>query len=82
MTPFWSGDYWTRVSRITFSPIRPMAHTADYSIIALLMGELRIIEQPGNIRQFEHAFVVVKLNGGLDHERRIPETYATTRLDY
>jgi hypothetical protein len=43
---------------------------------------LRIIEQPRNIRNFSDAFVVVKLNGGFDRQRRIPESYATTRLDY
>src|ERR1700693_4322494 len=43
---------------------------------------LRIIERPRNIRQFSDAFLVVKLNGGFDRERRIPESYATTRLDY
>jgi hypothetical protein len=43
---------------------------------------LRIIERPRNIRQFSDAFVIVKLNGGLDRQRRIPESYSTTRLDY
>jgi hypothetical protein len=43
---------------------------------------LRIIEQPRNIRQFSDAFVLVKLNGGLDCQRRILESYSTTRLDY
>lgn len=43
---------------------------------------LRIIERPNNIRSLTGAFVIVKLNGGLDRQRRIPESYATTRLDY
>lgn len=43
---------------------------------------LRIIERPTNIRSLTSAFVVVKLNGGFDRQRRIPESYATTRLDY
>lgn len=43
---------------------------------------LRIIERPANIRSLTDAFIVVKLNGGLDRQRRIPESYATTRLDY
>jgi hypothetical protein len=43
---------------------------------------LRIIERPHNIRKFSDAFVVVKLNGGFDRQRRIPESYATARLDY
>ena len=43
---------------------------------------MRIIERPRNIRKFSDAFVVVKLNGGFDRQRRIPESYATTRLDY
>lgn len=43
---------------------------------------LRIIERPRNIRQFSDGFVVVKLNGGFDSQGRIPESYATTRLDY
>lgn len=43
---------------------------------------LRIIERPRNIRKFSDAFLVVKLNGGLDRQRRIPESYSTTRLDY
>lgn len=43
---------------------------------------LRIIEQPRNIRQFSDAFIIVKLNGGFDRQRRIPESYSTTRLDY
>ena len=45
-------------------------------------NSLRIIERPRNIRQLSDAFVVVKLNGGLDRQRRIPESYSTTRLDY
>lgn len=45
-------------------------------------NELRIIEQPRNIRMFSDAFVIVKLNGGFDRQRRIPESYTTTRLDY
>jgi hypothetical protein len=43
---------------------------------------LRIIERPHNIRKLSDAFVVVKLNGGFDRQRRIPESYSTTRLDY
>jgi hypothetical protein len=43
---------------------------------------LRIIEQPRNILEFSDAFILVKLNGGLDRQQRIPESYATTRLDY
>jgi hypothetical protein len=43
---------------------------------------LRILERPNNIRKFSDAFVVVKLNGGFDRQRRIPESYVTTRLDY
>ena len=43
---------------------------------------LRIIERPRNIREFSDGFVVVKLNGGLDRQGRIPESYATTRLDF
>jgi hypothetical protein len=43
---------------------------------------LRIIERPRNILKFSDAFVVVKLNGGLDRQSRIPESYSTTRLDY
>lgn len=43
---------------------------------------LRIIERPRNILKLSDAFVVVKLNGGFDRQRRIPESYATTRLDY
>jgi hypothetical protein len=45
-------------------------------------GSLRLIERPRNIREVAPGFVVVKMNGGLDRERRIPESYATTRLDY
>lgn len=45
-------------------------------------NELRIIERPRNIRKFSDAFVLVKLNGGFDRQRRIPESYSTTRLDY
>jgi hypothetical protein len=45
-------------------------------------NELRIIERPGNIRKLDDGFVLVKLNGGLDRQRRIPESYATTRLDF
>jgi hypothetical protein len=41
---------------------------------------LRIIERPRNIRELTGGFVVVKLNGGFDHQDRIPESYATTRL--
>jgi hypothetical protein len=47
---------------------------------------LRIIERPSNIRHLSNAFVVVKFNGGIDRQgdrqRRIPESYVTTRLDY
>jgi hypothetical protein len=43
---------------------------------------LRIIERPRNIRALSDAFVIVKLNGGFDRQRRIRESYATTRLDY
>jgi hypothetical protein len=43
---------------------------------------LRVIERPRHIRAFSDAFVVVKLNGGIDREGRIPESYTTTRLDY
>jgi hypothetical protein len=43
---------------------------------------LRLIERPGNIRDLSDAMVIVKLNGGFDRQRRIPETYATARLDY
>lgn len=43
---------------------------------------LSIIERPCNIRKFSDAFVVMKLNGGFDRQRRIPESYSTTRLDY
>jgi hypothetical protein len=43
---------------------------------------LRVIERPRNIRELSNAFVIVKLNGGFDRQRRIPESYATTRLDY
>jgi hypothetical protein len=43
---------------------------------------LRIIERPDNIRSLSPAFVVVKLNGGLDRRGRIRESFATTRLDY
>lgn len=44
--------------------------------------QLRIIERPQNIRRFTEGFVIVKLNGGLDAQGRIPESYCTTRLDY
>ena len=43
---------------------------------------LRIIERPRNIKTLSDAFVLVKLNGGFDRDRRIPESYVTTRLDY
>lgn len=43
---------------------------------------LRIIERPRNIQKLSDAFVVVKLNGGIDRQRRIPESYTNTRLDY
>lgn len=42
---------------------------------------IRILERPRNIRKFADAFVVVKLNGGFG-DPRIPESYATARLDY
>jgi hypothetical protein len=45
-------------------------------------GGLRVIERPRNIRTFSDAFVVVKLNGGINCDGRIPESYTTTRLDY
>jgi hypothetical protein len=45
-------------------------------------GTIRIIERPRSIRRFSEGFVVVKLNGGFDRQRRIPESYITTRLDY
>ena len=35
-----------------------------------------------NIRALRRAFVIVKLNGGIDRQQRIPESYTTTRLDY
>lgn len=43
---------------------------------------LRLIERPENIRKLSGGFVLVKLNGGLDRQRRIRESFATTRLDY
>lgn len=43
---------------------------------------LRVIEKPQNIRMFAPGFVVIKLNGGFDHQHRIPESFAATRLDY
>jgi hypothetical protein len=43
---------------------------------------LRVIERPRNIRALSDAFVVMKLNGGIDRTHRIPESYITTRLDY
>ena len=54
---------------------------------------LRIIERPRNILKFSslsegnhdrgtRPLVLVKLNGGFDRLRRIPESYSTTRLDY
>ncbi|MBB3177174.1 SIR2 family protein [Variovorax sp. Sphag1AA] len=44
---------------------------------------LRIIERPQNIRSLsEEAFVLVKLNGGLDRRGLIPESFVTTRLDF
>lgn len=45
-------------------------------------NSLRVIERPRNVRELSDAFVVVKLNGGLDCQRRIPESYVTARLDY
>lgn len=44
--------------------------------------DLRVIERPRNIRKLADAFVIVKMNGGFDRQRRIPESYATARLDY
>jgi hypothetical protein len=43
---------------------------------------LRVIERPRNIRHLSAAIVIVKLNGGFDRQGRIPESYATARLDY
>ncbi|MGH7304020.1 MAG: SIR2 family protein [Candidatus Rokuibacteriota bacterium] len=50
---------------------------------------VRVIERPRNIqtlgddnRERYREFVIVKLNGGFDRQRHIPESYATTRLDY
>ena len=43
---------------------------------------LQVIERPRNIRRLSDGFVVVKLNGGFDSQGRIPESFATTRLDY
>jgi len=43
---------------------------------------IRIIERPRNVREFSEGFVIVKLNGGFDRQGRIPESYATTRIDY
>ncbi|WP_162601062.1 SIR2 family protein [Paraburkholderia sp. C35] len=43
---------------------------------------LRIIERPENIRSLAPGFVVVKLNGGIDYRKEIPETFVNTRLDY
>jgi hypothetical protein len=43
---------------------------------------LRIIERPRNIRSLSDGFVVIKLNGGVDRQRRIPESYVTTKLDF
>ncbi|HEX5719281.1 MAG TPA: SIR2 family protein [Thermoanaerobaculia bacterium] len=45
-------------------------------------GGLRIIERPHNIQCSHDGFIVVKLNGGFDRRRRIPESYVTTRLDF
>jgi hypothetical protein len=45
-------------------------------------GGLRVIERPRNIRALSDGFVVVKLNGGIDSEGRIPQSYTTTRIDY
>ena len=45
-------------------------------------NDLRIIERPRNIRTLADAFVIVKMNGGIDCQGRIPESYATARLDY
>ncbi|MET0398661.1 MAG: SIR2 family protein, partial [Longimicrobiaceae bacterium] len=45
-------------------------------------GSLRVIERPRNVQPFSDAFVVVKLNGGFNPHDGIPESYATTRLDY
>ena len=43
---------------------------------------LRIIERPRNIRTLSDGFILVKINGGIDRQRRIRESYVTTRLDY
>jgi hypothetical protein len=43
---------------------------------------LRIIERPRNLRELSDGFVVVKMNGGIDRRRRIPDSFATTRLDF
>jgi hypothetical protein len=45
-------------------------------------GELRVIERPQNITTLEPGFVIVKLNGGLDHREEIPATFVSTRLDF
>lgn len=45
-------------------------------------NSLRVIERPCNIRQLSDALVLVKLNGGIDSQGRIPESYATARLDF
>jgi hypothetical protein len=45
-------------------------------------GALRVVQRPRNVAALDPGFVIVKMNGGFDRERRIPETYATTRLDY
>ena len=43
---------------------------------------LHLIEKPRNIDSMPGGLVIVKLNGGFDRQRRIPESYTTTRLDY
>jgi hypothetical protein len=44
--------------------------------------DFRLIERPRNIQDLSGGFVIVKLNGGFDRQGYIPESYATTRLDY
>jgi hypothetical protein len=44
--------------------------------------DLRVIERPRNIRKLADAFVIVKMNGGIDCQGRIPQSFATARLDY
>jgi hypothetical protein len=49
-------------------------------------NSLRVIERPRNIRKLpgapSDAFVVVRLAGGVDCQGRIPESYASARLDF